>query len=81
MSKRLEKQNITDIIPTNAQTKIETLEVIRKDAANLIFQIQYQSFKTAQTIVAARNFVKKIEDECEMLLRLIKDIQQEYRTD
>ncbi len=61
MSKKTEKQNITDIIPTNAQTKIETLEDIRNNAANLIFQIQDQSFKTAQTIVAARNFVKKIE--------------------
>ncbi len=79
MSKRLEKQN--DITLINAQTKIATLEAIRKDAINLIFQIQDQSFKTAQTIVAARNFVKKIEDECEMLLRLIKDIQQKYRTD
>ncbi len=79
MSKRLEKQN--DITLINAQTKIATLEAIRKDATNLIFQIQDQSFNTAQTIVAARNFVKKIEDECEMLLRLIKDIQREYRTD
>ncbi len=81
MPKKLEKQDAIDIIPAYAQTKVEISEDISDKAANLIFQIQDQSFKTAQTLVEARNFVRKIEDECEMLLRLVKDIQREYRTD